>query len=299
MKIAIVGDPHISTGFRARVDDYLRTVLRKIKDIAKDNDYVIFLGDVFDTSAMPTYVFNETYAALREYEGKLHTILGNHDLFHRNLKALNRTTIGSLNITNVLHVHTEPFTLAGVTFVPVMTDDKVENIPNGENDSKKILLCHKYYDMLTTPEESLTREDFVNLDYSTVFMGHDHMPYEPLLVNNSTIYRPGSLTRTTVDVYNKDRGIRYYQLDTETMVIDEVPVFCQSSDDVFLRGSFDKPKDKVIKTDKSTLAKLLARFDKKTTNSLSLNDTLVKLGGTKEEVQYLRELHTMHNIKYN
>ena len=30
MKIAIVGDPHISTGFRARVDEYLRTVLNKI-----------------------------------------------------------------------------------------------------------------------------------------------------------------------------------------------------------------------------------------------------------------------------
>ena len=31
MKIAIVGDPHISTGFRARGDEYLRTVLRKIE----------------------------------------------------------------------------------------------------------------------------------------------------------------------------------------------------------------------------------------------------------------------------
>ena len=50
MKIAIVGDPHISTGFRARIDDYLRTVLRKIKDIAlckrfltktKGNKYMI------------------------------------------------------------------------------------------------------------------------------------------------------------------------------------------------------------------------------------------------------------------
>ena len=61
MKIAIVGDPHISTGFRARVDEYLRTVLNKIEQIAEENDKVIFLGDVFDASSMSTYVFNTVY----------------------------------------------------------------------------------------------------------------------------------------------------------------------------------------------------------------------------------------------
>ena len=114
MKIAIVGDPHISTGFRARVDDYLRTVIRKIKDIANENDAVIFLGDVFDTSAMPTYVFNYTYRELKDFKGHLHTILGNHDMFHRNLKSLNKTTIGSLDLTEVIKVHTEPFKLGGI-----------------------------------------------------------------------------------------------------------------------------------------------------------------------------------------
>ena len=301
MKIAIVGDPHISTGFRARVDDYLHAVLNKISEIADNNDRVIFLGDVFDTSAMPTFVFNETYRLLSKYDNdKFHTILGNHDLFHRNLKALNRTTIGSLNLTQVLHVHTEPFTIDGYNFVPVMTDDDVEKIHVAEdNDTKSVLLGHKYFEFYLCPEESITQEDIERLKYKWVFLGHDHCPYSAMQIGQSVLYRPGSLTRTTVDLYNKDRDIQYYQIDTETDTVCQKSIHYLPSDQVYLKGSFDKKDEKVARTKQSNLVKLLARFDRRQKSSISLDKTLLSIGGTQEQVQYLRELHRMHNIKYN
>lgn len=300
MKIAIVGDPHISTGFRARVDDYLRTVLNKIEHIASENDAVIFLGDVFDTSAMPTYVFNTTYKALNKFKGKLHTILGNHDMFHRNVKSLHRTTIGSLDLTETIKVHVKPFTLGGVTFVPVMTDDDFETIPV-DNDNSSILLCHKYYDMMVCPEESFDEGELKELNYKYVFFGHDHMPYEPLAFSNTILYRPGSLTRTTVDSYNEKRDIRYYQLDTETMSVTAQLVPCLPSSEVYLKGAFDK-KEVAFQAkynNSANLAKLLAKFDRQTVSNLSLEEVMKKCKASNEVITYIRELHRLHNIKYN
>jgi len=301
MKIAIVGDPHISTGFRARVDDYLKTVLRKIKDIAEENDAVIFLGDVFDTSAMPTYVFNETYRALEPYKDKFHTILGNHDTFHRNVKALYKTTIGSLNLTKVLHVHIKPFIVGNIEFVPVMTDDDFLNIPKDE-EHNKVLLCHKYYEMMVCPEESLDASELQDLNYKYVFMGHDHQYYDPINLGNTLLFRPGSLTRNTADYYNKDRQVIYYQLDTETGSVKPVNVFMQPSSEVFLKGSFDIRKDDTTrrpKTDNNSLIKLLSRFDRQQVSNLSLEEVLRRIEATDEQIMYIREIHRMNNIKYN
>jgi len=300
MKIAIVGDPHIATGFRARVDDYLRTVLKKIKDIAEENDAVIFLGDVFDTSSMPTYVFNYTYKALEPYKGMLHTILGNHDMFHRNLKSLNKTTIGSLDLTKVVEVHTKPFKIGGVEFVPVMTDEEFTSIPRDEENTK-VLLCHKYYEMMVCPEESLDSSELIDLNYKYVFMGHDHQPYEPIDFGSTMLFRPGSLTRTTVDDYNKDRQIRYYQIDTENMNVQEKPVFTLPSSEVYLKGSFDKTDEtqRRVRTDNNSLIKLLARFDRKQVTNLSLEEVMRRLEATEEQIMYIRELHRVNNINYN
>lgn len=297
MKIAIVGDPHISTGFRARVDDYLKTVLGKIEQIAEENDKVIFLGDVFDASSMSIFVFNTVYKVFKEYPQKFHTILGNHDLFHRNLKSLNRTTIGSLQLTDVLNIHTKEFELGGLTFVPVLTDTPPDDIPY--DDGTAVLLGHKYFEMLVCPEESLETEDIQRLNYKWVFLGHDHVPYEPKRIGNSILYRPGSLTRTTVDLYNKDRNIRYYQIDTTEDTVTEKPVFCLPSEQVYLKGSFDKEDKQTYKVDNNSLTKLLAKFDRHTLKGLSLEETLKRCGGSSEEIQYLRELHRMHNISYN
>lgn len=300
MKIAIVGDPHISTGFRARIDDYLHTTLDKIVHIAKENDAVIFLGDMFDTCAMPTYVFNETYKALKPFQGKLHTILGNHDMFHRNVKSLQRTTIGSLSLTGAINLHIDkPFEIDNITFVPVMVDVDFNDIPRDDTNTQ-ILLAHKYYEMMVCPEESLDNSEIKYLNYKYVFLGHDHQPYTSLSISNSVVFRPGSLTRITIDNYNKDRVIRYYQLDTTNYNIEEVEIPTTPSEEVYLKGSFDKiAKESKTKTDMQSLSKLLARFDRKQVSKLSLEEVIRRINGTEEQIAYIRELHRMHNISYN
>ena len=48
MKIAIVGDTHITEYIREREDNYLNAVLLKLEYIATHNDKVIILGDLFE-----------------------------------------------------------------------------------------------------------------------------------------------------------------------------------------------------------------------------------------------------------
>ena len=83
------------------------------------------------------------------------------------------------------------------------------------------------------------------------------------------------------------------------MTVTEKPVFCLPSDQVYLKGSFDKKDKPTYKVDSNSLTKLLAKFDRKSLKGMSLEETLKRCGGSAEEVQYIRELHRMHNISYN
>ena len=150
----------------------------------------------------------------------------------------------------------------------------------------------------------LTGNDFgklKDLNYKYVFMGHDHMPYEPLDLGNTILYRPGSLTRTTVDKYNEKRDIRYYVLETGTMEVYADIVPSLPSSEVYLNGSFAEKEVARHKAynDRANIGKLLARFDRQLTSNISLEDVLRKGKVPEDIIMYLRDLHRLHNIKYN
>ena len=102
------------------------TALNKIAYIAENNDKVIFLGDMFHTCANNTLFFNTVYKFFSkpEFEGKFISILGNHDIFHNNQASINRTTIGSLELTGVLEIKRSSFEIDGWQFdvSPVVKD---------------------------------------------------------------------------------------------------------------------------------------------------------------------------------
>ena len=156
--------------------------------------------------------------------------------------------------------------------------------------------------MMVCPEESLDASELQDLNYKYVFMGHDHQHYDPISLGNTLLFRPGSLTRHTVDWYNKDRQVMYYQLDTEIGSVKPVDIRMQPSSEVYLKGSFDVNKEATNKrprTDMQSLSKLLARFDRKQVSNLSLEGVMKQLNGTEEQILYIRELHRLHNIKYS
>ena len=299
MKIAIVGDPHISEKTpRCRIDNYLETVLGKLEYIAKNNDKVIILGDLFHIHSNSTLLFNTVYKVFAKYPNKFISILGNHDVFHNNISALNRTTIGSLYYTGVLDLKLKGFELGGIRFEVSNVLKDMSKIPV-DKDNESILLGHNYYGTELSPKETFSREDITKLNYKMVFLGHDHKPYDEEFVGNSILVRMGSLTRIDTQDYNKDRKIYYYQLDSETMEYDKLPVPCKSTTEVYNENAYNKVK--VIKNQLSfsDISAVLAKFNKQKEGNISLDKVLKELGATVKQRDYIKFMHELSNVEYN
>ena len=298
MKIAIVGDPHITEYIRERTDDYLTAVLRKLEYIAERADRVILLGDVFDKPTNTDYLFYRVYSLMRRHEGKFMSLLGNHDIINRNYDVLNKTTIGSLAKTGVLQLLTEDFTLDGQDFVVSFCERDKREIPV-DDTNEKILLGHNYYEM--TPEESFTRQDICKLNYNMVFLGHDHQPHGEEFIGSSILVRLGSLTRKDTSAYNKDRKIQYALYDTEKKeyTIETLPeTVAKKSEDVFNVDSFARKKVTRPTVDYSQIGQLLERFTKQDQGKISLDKVLKKIGTPAPNRMYIKEVHEVAGLKY-
>lgn len=304
-KIAVTIDPHlVERNHRCRRDNFFETALGKLEYLAKNNDYVVIAGDLFHVSGNSTWFFNVVYSLFKRYRGKFHAIPGNHDVFHRNLAALDKTTLGSLYYTDVLDVHTKPWEIEGVRFVPVLINTDVDSIPVDESGNS-ILIGHKFFEQGFDPDESLFKDDIRRLGYNLVFLGHDHQPYDEEFIGDSTVIRMGSLTRIDTQRYNKDREINYYQITTlgdgeyqyEKKIVPYKP-----SKDVYSEEAYNSMGIK--KTEGSTsipftqLGDVLAKLTKTTTGINSLDRTLRALGTPEKSISDIKWRHELNNVVY-
>lgn len=303
-KIGIVIDPHLmERACRCRSDNYMETALAKLEYVAENNDYVIIAGDLFHIHNNSTLFFNTVYTLFNKYRGKFHAIPGNHDVFNRNISALNKTTLGSLFYTGVLELHTHGWDLCGIHFEPALVDQDPETIPV-DKDNKNILIAHKYYDNGFTPEESLTPDDVRRLNYNIIFLGHDHKPYDEDFIGNSFVIRMGSLTRIDTQKYNKDREIVYYQLTVNSSgeyEYERKVIPHKSSKDCYVDVAYkhmcstglQKPEISFVK-----LGDVLERLTKQSTGSNSLERTLRKLGASDAIVSEIKWRHEINDVQF-
>lgn len=300
MKIAIVGDTHITEYIREREDNYLNAVLLKLEYIATHNDKVIVLGDLFDRPTNSDYLFYRVYSLMKRYEGKFISILGNHDIIKHNYEQINKTTIGSLAKTGVLNVEKDSFKIDNIEFVVSLCNRDMCTVPVDETNSK-ILLGHNYLEM--DEAESFTREEIRDLNYNFVFLGHDHKPYEDEFLGNSTLIRMGSLTRKDTQSYNEHRKIQYVQFDTELNDY-EYKILPESiakpSSEIYYEGAFKKQaKVEKVTVDYAQISKLLERFARQGQGDISLNTVLTKINTPKSNISYIKELHEVLGVNYN
>ena len=302
-KIGIVIDPHLAErAHRCRKDNFLEVALDKLEFVAKNNDYVIIAGDLFHIHNNSTLFFNTVHTLFNKYRGKFHAIPGNHDVFNRNLQALNRTTLGSLYYTDVLNLHLEPWELCGLTFVPCMVDTDPASLPKG--DDKSIMIAHKFFNNTFTPEESLTREDVAMWDYPVIFLGHDHKPYPTEYIGETSVIRMGSLTRIDTQVYNKDRDIVYYQINTDEtgefsyelkIIPTKTTKECYVEEAYQHMCSIDVPKKQMSF---ANLGQALSKLTRRTGGVNSLDNTLRELKAPEKSISDIRWRHEINGIQY-
>lgn len=300
MKVAIVGDTHITEYIRERQDNYLNAVIAKLEYVAENNDKVIILGDLFDRPTNSDYLFYRVYSLMKRHEGKFISILGNHDIINHNYNMLNKTTIGSLAKTGVLQVETSNFTLDNTEFVVSLCNREMCNIVKDETN-EKILLGHNYVEM--DEAESFTKDEIRDLNYNLIILGHDHKPYEDEFLGNSILIRMGSFTRKDTQEYNKDRKIQYIVWDTrerkyEYKVLPDDLV--RPSSLVFYDGAFVKEKKKFTSViDYTKISQLLDRFARSGSGNISLREVLTKIGTPLSNIDYIKTMHEVQEVKYN
>lgn len=302
--IGVIIDPHLSErAARCRKDNYLETCLNKLEYVAKNNDSVIICGDLFHLHANSTLFFNTVHTLFSKYRGKFHAIPGNHDVLNHNLNTLNRTTLGSLYYTGVLNLHLSGWDLYNIHFEPCLINQSSAEIPV-DYDNSNILIAHKFFNNPFNLDESLSPEDINKLGYKTVFLGHDHKPYPDEFIGNSQIIRMGSLTRSDVQKYNKDREIVYYQISTDgcgeytisRKVIPHAPAVDCYIEEAYRRMCSYNIEEPPISFSK--ISEAISKFTKSSMGSNSLNMTLLSMGTPKNSIDDIKWRHEINGVQY-
>ena len=295
-KIGIIIDPHVTDRHRCRSDNFLEVVLNKLDYVASNNDYVIICGDLFHTNTNSHLIFNKVYKLLMKHQGKFYAIPGNHDLLHNNLSMLEKTTIGSLALTGALNLKFDKFIIDGVEFQASLVMKDLNKIPIDETNSK-VLIGHNYLELEGSPKESFTRDEIRKLNYKLVFLGHEHKPYEEEYLGNSTLIRMGSLTRIDTQVYNKERGIYYYQLDSKTLEYERKEVPYKKAQEIFTVEAFQRIGRKKEDISFIKIGQVLSKFKKKDSKTNSLHAKLIKIANERE-IEYIKSLHELNGVRY-
>lgn len=312
MKIGIVGDLHIAPPPDKRIDDYFQAGLDKIEQIAQYCDIVIFLGDIFTSARVEEkYVYDliqHLYFCKNNYNVKFYTIVGNHDVVHEDENNLKDSSLGILQISKALTIIlNEPLLIDGYSFntLPVNFKKAKEILPTKKVSSNliEVLLVHHEYE---TGTNCFTYDDFKNLGYNMIFLGHDHKPFEQgrIIYPEFTIYRSGSIMRNRAEDYNFTRVLYYPVIDTDLRGTDKEVhcevVNCKSANNVFKVEAITKQnykKEKFIEAVDQVIDKYKDNIS--TQSRFSIKTILEELGASEKVINGVRKKYEKFSETFN
>lgn len=143
-RITVVGDMHLHYSTpKSRIDSYPDTCLEKLRLVrahmkAVKSRILIILGDVFHTPRQPVAFLNEVikeFTIFKEEGIDIYAVVGNHDEVNDRLDSIERTALGTLCITGMIHPISR---LAHIT----NNSNKNINITNGNNTTINIIGNH-------------------------------------------------------------------------------------------------------------------------------------------------------------
>ena len=236
--IIFVGDLHLKGSSPiSRVDDYPTVILNKLASLINTAksfscDKIMLLGDVFDShiTTLPylAKVIN-TFRKISDAGIDVYTIVGNHDIKNNRMDSLDSSALGILISTGYLKLAPRNLTIDDTSFNCFHYPEELEN--NNES-CYSVCVAHRYYEFGLS-WDSLTSEDLKSLNYDAMILGHYHVPCDTLSIEDTLLYRPGSLSRSTSEPYNKLRTPRvlvFNCLNHKTVYVD-IP--CERADKIF------------------------------------------------------------------
>lgn len=237
--VFIIGDLHLKAQSPvSRKDDYPIAILNKLEymaGVAKfyKCDTFIILGDVFDSpiTSLPylATVIN-VFKKISDSGIKAYTIVGNHDLKNNRMDSLQSTALGILLSTGYLKLAPRELEIEDTLF---RCFNYPEELTPRQTNKYEVCIAHRYYEF-GLAWDSLHEDDVKNLDYQSMILGHLHNPCDTEFIGNTTLYRPGSLSRNTSEPYNKLRTPRFLIFNCISHKAIYSEVSCGTADEVFV-----------------------------------------------------------------
>ena len=236
--IIFVGDLHLKGSSPiSRVDDYPTVILNKLESLINTAksfscDKIMLLGDVFDShiTTLPylAKVIN-TFRKISDAGIDVYTIVGNHDIKNNRMDSLDSSALGILISTGYLKLAPRNLIIDDTS---LNCFHYPEELANNNESRYSVCVAHRYYEFGLS-WDSLTSEDLKSLNYDAMILGHYHVPCDTLSIEDTLLYRPGSLSRSTSEPYNKLRTPRvlvFNCLNHKTVYVD-IP--CERADKIF------------------------------------------------------------------
>ena len=236
--IIFVGDLHLKGSSPiSRVDDYPTVILNKLESLINTAksfscDKIMLLGDVFDShiTTLPylAKVIN-TFRKISDAGIDVYTIVGNHDIKNNRMDSLDSSALGILISTGYLKLAPRNLIIDDTSF---NCFHYPEELTNNNESCYSVCVAHRYYEFGLS-WDSLTSEDLKSLNYDAMILGHYHVPCDTLSIEDTLLYRPGSLSRSTSEPYNKLRTPRvlvFNCLNHKTVYVD---ITCERADKIF------------------------------------------------------------------
>ena len=237
--IIFVGDTHLKGSAPiSRCDDFSTAILNKLESLIQvaknfNSDTIMLLGDVFDshTTTLPylAKVIN-TFKKIHSSGITVYTIVGNHDIKNNRMDSLESSALGILISTGYVKLAPENLVIDNTVFRCFNYPEEIKSA--SEDDEYIVCVAHRYYEFGLS-WDSLTREDLKSLNYDAMVLGHYHVPCDSITVENTILYRPGSLSRCTSESYNKLRTPRVLVFNCLNHKAAYVNIQCESGDKVF------------------------------------------------------------------
>lgn len=122
---------------------------------------------------------------------------------------------------------------------------------NKNKEMKSICVAHCFYEDSFAEEHNLHINDIKTLNYDYYILGHDHSPYEDVMVDKSKIFRIGSLSRGTANDKQLIRDkVFILEYDTELELFTKIPVPCSPAREVFNESIFLRKEEQQLDTRK-------------------------------------------------
>lgn len=298
--IAIVYDVHVygtaPTSFRK--DDYFETCLRKLEEILKENEIIIFLGDLFEKAIVPDIIKNRLLQLFNRYNREMYITLGNHDIQNDNLETFLKTSVGNLSYHKCITILKDPdivYNIGGwkVRTLPFHIEDAKKFVAKEKTD---LVVGHHFYNWNLDLSQSIEEHEVSQYACSVLCLGHDHEPH-PVVINGETkIFRCGSTLRTAMNEYTKTHEPKYLRLTSDGIF--EIPITAEKFENVFKveeKFLFKKKLKRLV-----DIKKLI-----QTTNidpvrtSKTIRDILVEdLKAPVEVLDFLKLVHRVNNKEF-